>query len=184
MAETIACEVDVRRDGHGVIPLQIERQLGFGSVVGLEDEELADPHELERQVMISEWSPILQLPVRSRNGWGWPTIDEDGDLDWGAFGTADFARLRGTFDKALYKADRLQEELRHQVIMLETTGGHIPMASRLRILDEGRRELLDPDEVEDMNEWFFARRYLRVKRLRNEIRELRRCSWERRRGSQ
>ena len=184
MAETIACEVDVRRDGHGVIPLQIERQLGFGSVVGLEDEELADPHELERQIMISEWGPILQLPVRSRGGWLLPEIDEDGDLDWGAFGTVDFARLREPFDKALFKADRLQEELRHQVIMLETAGGHIPMASRLRILDEGRRGQLDLDEVEDMNEWFYARRYLRIKPLRNEIRELRRFSWERRGRSQ
>jgi len=167
MADSVACEVDVRGEG-------------YGSVAGLEDEQLAGPAELERQVMIAEWGPILQLPVRRRGGWIRPTIDEDGDLDWGAFGTVDFARLREPFDKALFKADRLQEELRHQVIMLETTGSHIPMALRLRILDEGRRGVLDLDEVEDMNEWFFARRYLRVKRLRNEIRELRRFSWERR----
>lgn len=164
MAEDVAIEVDVRGDGHGVIPLQVERQLGYGSVGGLEDEELADPHELERQVMIAEWRPILQLPVRSLGGGIRSAVDEFGRLDWGAL------------DKALYKADRLQEELRCEVIALEANGHKIPLASRLRIVDEGRRGILNLDEVDDMNEWFFARRYLRAKRLRNEIRELQRRS--------
>jgi len=31
----------------------------YGSVEGLEDDELADPEELERQVFAEEWAPIL-----------------------------------------------------------------------------------------------------------------------------
>ena len=34
----------------------------YGSVPGLDDDELADPQELERLVYIEEWGPILALP--------------------------------------------------------------------------------------------------------------------------
>jgi len=37
----------------------------YGSVEGLDDEELADPEELERQVFAEEWAPILALPERT-----------------------------------------------------------------------------------------------------------------------
>jgi len=39
-----------------LLPLKPKR---YGSVPGLEDDELADPYELERQVMMDEWGPIL-----------------------------------------------------------------------------------------------------------------------------
>lgn len=42
-----------------IVPL---RKRGLGSVPGLDDEELADPAELERVIFIEEWRPILQLP--------------------------------------------------------------------------------------------------------------------------
>ena len=48
--------------------LRVERDTGYGSVPGLEDKELADPAELERQVMLAEWGPILAIPIR----WDYP----------------------------------------------------------------------------------------------------------------
>lgn len=36
----------------------------FGSVPGLEDEEFADPYELERQVIRGEFEPVLMLPQK------------------------------------------------------------------------------------------------------------------------
>ena len=91
--------------------IQVERQSGYGSVPGLDDSELADPVELERQVFVQEWGPVLALPVMgSRSGFH-PGRDELGRLDWGAYGTVDFERLYGSFDKARYKADKLREEL-------------------------------------------------------------------------
>ena len=55
-------------DGVGgvrVSPLiSVERRNPYGSVPGLDDEELATPEELERQVMLAEWGPVLALPVR------------------------------------------------------------------------------------------------------------------------
>ena len=59
--------------------VKVERDTGYGSVPGLDDDELADAAELERWVMIQEWGPILALPVQ-RGRWDIrPTVDEDGD---------------------------------------------------------------------------------------------------------
>ena len=55
-----------------------ERRNRYGSVPGLDDEELASPEELERQVFMEEWWPVLRLPVRHRKSPIRPTIDEDG----------------------------------------------------------------------------------------------------------
>jgi len=136
--------------------------------------------QLERLAFMMDWGPIMELPVASHRGGIRPAIDEQGQLDWGAFGTVDFERLRGPFDVARYKADILQAELRHNVLMLEALAGRVPAEAQIRILELGRTGVLDLDEVEDADEWLFARRYLRIKRLRNEIRELRKLSWQRR----
>ena len=42
--------------------LRLDRVSGYGSVEGLDEEELADPVELERQVILKELWPILYLP--------------------------------------------------------------------------------------------------------------------------
>ena len=47
--------------------LHEERRNRYGSVPGLDDEELADPAELERQVYLQEFGPVLALPWRA--GW-------------------------------------------------------------------------------------------------------------------
>lgn len=44
------------------------RDRGYGSVAGLDDEELASPAELERQVYEREFGPILALPVKKDGG--------------------------------------------------------------------------------------------------------------------
>ena len=105
----------VQTEDNIVVPesvlLRIERDMGYGSVPGLDDDELASPAELERWVMIQEWGPILALPAGGQQGGIRPEVDESGYIDWGAFGTVDFDRLRPPFDRARYKADKLREEL-------------------------------------------------------------------------
>ncbi len=46
--------------------LSEQRRNPYGSVPGLDDEELASPEELERQVMMEEWAPVLALPVQGK----------------------------------------------------------------------------------------------------------------------
>ena len=49
----------------------------YGSVPGLEDDELADPQELEQMIFRQDWGPILDLPCRFHTGIR-PVIDECG----------------------------------------------------------------------------------------------------------
>ena len=149
-----------------------ERQTGYGSVPGLDDSELADPEELERQVFVQEWGPILALPVLgSRSGFH-PGRDELGRLDWGAFGTVDFERLYGSFDKARYKADKLREELRRTLITLSIVSERLPGNAKyqvLKLLDMG---IIDFNHIVSEDMQAIVRRHVQAKRLQEEIREL------------
>lgn len=161
-----------------IVPL--ERDLSYGGVPGLPDEELADPVELERQAFIADWWPILSLPVKSDDGGIRPEIDEDGHLNWGAFGTVDFERLHGPFDKARYKADKLEEDVRDAVNTLGMISARLPAETVNSIQARLRDDSFDIDDLEGADEYGFARFYSRIKRLRSEIRNLRQFSWEHR----
>ncbi len=158
--------------------LSVERDSGYGSVPGLEDEELASPAELERQAFLAEWGPILALPCKGFNGCIRPIVDEFGHLDWGAFGTVDFLRLREPFDKARYKADKLQEPLQWALIMLGMVQERLSSPAKLQVLARIYSGA-DLDDVEGENEHAYARWHLRVRNLRDQIRELRAASWRR-----
>lgn len=165
----------VREDGL-VVPeptmLKVERQTGYGSVPGLDDEELCDTEELERLVFIQEWWPILSLPVSRRESLRWPGVDEYGLLDWGAFGTVDFARLT-TFDKAAWKADRLQEQLGHVQIMLGMVRERLTSGAKAVLMDWLRQDRSDADGIEDEDARAYVKWFLRARRLRRELRDLR-----------
>ena len=60
--------------------LRRDRGHRYGSVPGLDDSELADPDELERQVFVQEFGPVLALPVKAGRGFLRPSVDEEGTL--------------------------------------------------------------------------------------------------------
>lgn len=166
----------------GTVAVEVERGSRYGSVPGLDDEELADPEELERQVMLDEWGPILSLPVKRHDNWIRPTVDEDGTLNWAAFGTVDFLRLY-PFDKRRYairKArEELREDLRNAAITLSIVQERLSGEARAQAIDQAESEGFDFDDMacEDMRA--VARCYLRAKRLRQELRAIegRRSGW-------
>jgi hypothetical protein len=169
-------------DGVPVSPLLSRQKPNrYGSVPGLDDEELASPEELERQVFMEEWWPILRLPVRHRKCPIQPNIDEYFGVDWGAFATVDFERYSGGFDKARYKADKLREELRHVLIMMEIISRRLPKA-RAQVLRYVERGIIDLGHIESLDMYELARLDLRARRLQGEIRQLRGASRARRRG--
>lgn len=172
-------EQDVRiADVPASAALSIVRKNKYGSVPGLDDEELADPDELERQVVLEQWGPVLLLPVRERNTWVRPSIDESGHVDWGAFGTVDFERRSGSFDKRRYRVERLREELRDVLILVSIVQRRVPEA-KLLIIECLRNGIIELGHVvsEDMRD--LGRLWLRVERIRHQIRELRHASPER-----
>jgi len=104
--------------------LRRKRSKRYGSIPDLDNEDLIEPAEIERVFLKEVFAPILTLPVKTRKGWIKPNVDEDGTIDIGAFGTVDFDKYV-QFDKALYKAEKLKEELFHERLMMELISSHI-----------------------------------------------------------
>ena len=162
--------------------VSIARPDKYGTVDGINEDELASPEELERMVFKQMWKPVLDLPVKSRDSWIKPQYDEAlGGYDLGAFGTIDWNRLHPftTADKARYKADLLQEDFESEVIMVGIIKERIPGRAKYLILKHLKMGIIDLDHIKgDMHA--LARHCLRAWRLQKEIRSLRSFSWRNR----
>lgn len=153
----------------------------YGSVEGLPDEELASPDELERLYWIQEFAPVLALPEKTaRKSWIRPNIDEDGKIELGAFGTVDFDRYKPKFEKMLYKADRLSEEVANQCLIMETISARIKTVAKYKVIEYVKNGILDIGDIVDVDMYCLAERYMRTRRLIREIAELRKKSKEKR----
>jgi len=151
----------------------------YGSVPGLEDDELADPAELERQVYRAWFGLVLDLPVRKPCGsWVRPNLTEEG-VDFGAFATVDFERLVPKFDGLRYKIEMMREELRDAVIMLSIVIERVPGRAKYVVLKSLRMGIIELDQVMDPDMHSIGKWYLRVRRLREEIRRLSEARWKR-----
>ena len=159
--------------------LKRERSNRYGSIPDLDDEELIEPAEIDRLYLREVFAPILALPVKTKKGGIKPNIDEDGSVEWGAFGTVDFDRYT-EFDKALYKADKLREELFHERLMVELITGQIKTTAKYKVMDYVMADVLDVDDIKDFNMYCLAKRCLRMRRLQREIDELTERSRKRR----
>ena len=148
----------------------------YGSVPGLDDSELADPDELERQVYKQELAPILALPVQGNRSSIRPAIDEDGSLDWGAFGTVDFERMY-PFNKVLYKADKLNEQLKNVSIMFSIVKERLKTMAKYTVLKYLNVGIIELEHIADNDMRALGRLHLRIRRLRKEIAELREAGW-------
>ena len=151
-----------------------EQKNRYRSVEGLEDEELADPEELERQVYAEEWAPILALPEPRRSSIR-PAVDESGGLDWGAFGTVDFERHSGGFDKARYRAEMEREQLRDKLIMLAMLKERLPGKAKYL-----RMGVITMEHIVNEDMLALAKLYLEVERKKAEIARLYEVSARRR----
>jgi len=160
--------------------LKRKRKNRYGSIADLDSEDLIEPAEIDRLYLREVFAPILALPVKTKKGWIRPNIDEDGAVECDAFGTVDFDRYTD-FDKALYKADKLREELFHERLMVELITGKIKTTAKYKVMDYVMTDILDVDDIEDVNMYCLAKRCLRMRRLQREIDELTERSQERRR---
>ncbi len=149
--------------------LKREKANRYGSIEGLDDDELADPDELERQVFIEEWSPILALPKPKRKCDIRPAIGEDGRPDWGAFATVDFERSHGGFGKARNRAERLREEFRDTLIMVAIVKERLPgNASRL-VLKYLAKGIITTEHIVNEDMLALAKLYLQARQKQAEI---------------
>ena len=167
-------------DTPGSALLKREHSNRYGSVPGLNDSELADPDELERQVLMQEFGPILALPIKTSKSSIRPEIDENGNVDWGAFGTIDFDRYSGGFDKARYKADILIEQRKDLLVRLGMVSERIKAEGKRLVLKYLEMDIIGFEHIVNEDMRILARLYLRARRLEREITELRQASERRR----
>ena len=149
--------------------LKRERRNRYGGVPGLEDEELADPEELERCVLRAEWGPVLDLPRRALAGAIRPSVDMDGDLDWGAFATVDFERRQPKLGWEKSKVRGLRRELKDTVIMLSVVRDRLPGKTKYQVLRLLRLGLLNVEHIVNDDMRALVRLYLRAEKLRKRI---------------
>lgn len=166
-------EIFYIEDGAEVAPVAwMEPVNRYGTVPDLPEEELADPDELERVIHKEMWWPILRLPQQRWECAIRPHMDEDGRIEWGAFGTVDFDSYRPQFDKLRYKAEKLREKLKDLVFTLKMVSVRIPGKNKLKILRLVGKGLLDIGDIADNQMYFLAEMYLRAWQLRKEIERL------------
>ena len=177
-------ETDFTVDEGIVVPesVLLRRHQGnkYGSVPGLDGNELADPDELERQVLVQEFGPMLALPLKTSKASIRPEIDENGNLDWGAFGSVDFDRYSGGFDKARYKADIIREQRKDLLVRLGMVSDRIKAEAKQLVLKYLEMDIIGFEHIVNEDMRVLARLYLRARRLEQEIAELRQASERRR----
>jgi len=175
MKQVIAYEEDEVEDVPVSALLSVERKNKYGSLPDLEDEELADPEELERLAVAEEWGPVLALPVKAGRGWVRPVADES-SVDFDAFASVDFQRTIPELDKARYKADKLKEQLSDLLILIGIVKDRLPGRAKHLVLKHLRMGVIDLDHIVNDDMLALARLYLRARRLQKEIAELREAS--------
>ena len=103
-----------------------------------------------------------------------------GNVDWGAFGSVDFDRYRGGFDKVRYKADKLRDQLKDLIIMVSIVKERLPEKARYLVIKYLRMGIIGLEHIINADMLALARLCLRVERLRSEIKQLERASAARR----
>ena len=143
----------------------------YGSVPGLDDEELADPRELEQQIWREEWGPVLALPVPKSKEFN-PAWDLSVDVDFNAFASIDFDRTLPAFDKIRYKTDKLREEFKDVMIMLSIVDERIPGRAKLKVLEQLRKGIIELDDITNDDMLWLGRYFLRARGLYKHIANL------------
>ena len=152
------------------VVVRLKRRDKWGSVPGLDDEELAHPDELERQVLRHEFREVLALPRP-------PGAGEEG-LDRSAFGSVDFERTRPGAGTSREKADELREQLKSKLIMLAIVKERLPSKASL-VLKYLRMGIIDLEHIASVDMLAAARLYLQARRLQKELWQLQEASRKR-----
>ena len=149
--------------------LKRERGNKYGTVPGLDDNELADPGELERQVFEQEFAPIMTLPIKHSCSRVRPNIDESGSINWGAFGTVDFERTMPQPNESSSRIAALHEERRDVLIRLGIVTARLPKAAMHKMLMYLRKGVIGMEHIVNEDIVWVVQLDRRARRISREI---------------
>lgn len=152
--------------------LKRERPNRYGAIEDLPEEELADPDELERCILRDELEPVLLLPKPESERFN-PAWNFSVDADFDAFASVDFERMCPEFDKARYKADKVEEERKEVLLTVVMLNERIKSKLKYKLFLHVLKGIIDLDDILDHDMWQFARYCLRAVRLKEQVKELR-----------
>jgi hypothetical protein len=127
------------------------QQNPYGSVPGLDDEELADPEEIERVVMWQVWGPVLRL--RSSQGRTWTRSGRQSwnAPDWEALGMVECQEpVLGGRPAWLVRNNELSQ-LWRVLGALEVVATRLPGRARRLLLKYVQSGLVEIEHVADLD---------------------------------
>ncbi len=137
----------------------------YGTVEGLDNDELADPSELERIGYLRLYAPVLTLP----------RLDSDPifspEFAGGAFDTWDFHRMYPCMAETARRQSRLnwlKSKLRDRLIILSILKDKLSVSQRALAITAARKSS-DFESLPDPETQAFAREYKRSLVIRNQI---------------
>jgi hypothetical protein len=149
----------------------------YGVIEGFDENDYASPKELERIYYEQLWGPVLMLPEQKKSdNAAWKCY---GDLDYNAFASVDFDRMRPEFNKIKYKADKLQERLKDLMIMIRIKLESIDDNRKYKVLRLVGKGHLEPDDIRHGDMWQLGLLYRRAVNIKKEIGRLREASFKR-----
>ena len=121
----------------------------------------------------------MALGVKGKRWTFQPSVDESGKYE-GAFGSADFDRIRPEFDKAKYKAQRIREQLDDLVILIGIVKERLPGNAKYLVLKFLRMGVIDMEHIVNEDMLALAGLELRARRLQQDVAKLQEASRTRR----
>ena len=164
-------ECDTREEYLPVSAVRKSDQVNsYGSVLGLEDAELADPREIERLVMWQMWGPILALRSRKQRMPGEADAGCCLTPNWPAYGMVDCCGEVPAFVEAECKAADLRMELQRVLGELERGNSRLVGTAKYLVLKYVRMGMVKPEHVPEPEMRALVELYLKARRLQREVR--------------
>ncbi len=141
----------------------------YGRVPGLDDSELADPDELERQIERDEFAAILSLPHPDSQTRLSSWQRDARSMDSGAFGTVDFERLCPSRGRNRAKAFAIHARIKDIGIKMSIIRERLPTQAARLVLSYLRQGVIHLDHIVDADMLALARYTLEAGRLRSQL---------------
>lgn len=141
--------------------VRVQRNIGYGSVADLDDEELADVHELQCLAAWAQYGPVLALPGRYGQT-GRVVLDDDGEIDWDRIGPA-----RGRRRRPQQKRTGAGE-LRRLLGLISLLTERVPGTAKYAVLRYVRMGVLRPEHVRSADLRAVAQLEARARSLQQE----------------
>ena len=140
----------------------VQRSTGYGTVADIDNEELADIHELQCMAAWAQYGPILALPGKYGQT-GRVVLDADGEIDWDRIGPA---RGRRSLPQHIRTG---RDEVRRVLGLISLLMARVPGTAKYAVLTYVRMGIIRPEHVISADLRSVAQLEARAKSLQQQL---------------